>query len=141
MREVPEFLELVGAANFKSFCFLPLRDSEGNLFVSAIASRERKLKPFELRLIHSYCFDAMERLTAETGQNKDAHALLTRREHECLVAAARGFTEKRSAQMLSISPFTVHAHLASCKRKLGASSKFNMIIKGLKFGEIMPATL
>jgi DNA-binding CsgD family transcriptional regulator len=141
MREVPEFLELVSAANFKSFYFLPLRDSEGNLFVSAIASRERKLRQFELRLIHSYCFDGMERVTAETGRKKDAHALLTRRERECLIAAARGYTEKQSAQMLSISPCTVHAHLTSCKRKLGANSKLNTIIKGLKLGEIMPAAL
>ena len=139
--EIPEFLELVGAAGFQSFCFLPIRDSSGNLFVSAIASRERKLNQFELRLIHSYCFDAMESLTAETDPIKDANAMLTRRERECLIAAARGYTEKQSAQMLSISPFTVHAHLSNCQRKLGVKGKINAIIKGIKLGEIMPAAL
>lgn len=141
MREVPEFLELIGAAKFKSFYFLPLRDSNGNLFVSAIASRERILKQFELRLVHSYCFDALERLTVETASNKNANPMLTRRERECLIAAAKGFTEKQSAKMLTISPFTVHAHLSSCKRKLGARSKLNAIIKGIKLGELMPAAI
>lgn len=139
--EIPELLALVAASKYQNFYFLPVRDLNGNLFVSAVASRERVLTPIELRLIHSYCLDAMEKLCAGSSPDEQAERVLTPRERECLTAAAKGLTEKLTAELLSISPYTVHAHLENCKRKLGARNKLNAIVKGLNLGEIMPGEI
>ena len=62
-------------------------------------------------------------------------------ERECLILAARGFTEKQSAITLSISPYTVHAHLENCKRKLGAPHKLSAVLKSLSLDELIPAAI
>ena len=62
--------------------------------------------------------------------------LLSPRERECLIAAARGETEKDTARQFGISPSTVHAHIESCKRKLGVRNKIEAIINAMRRGEI-----
>jgi LuxR family transcriptional regulator len=93
----------------------------------------------ELRLIQAYCLEALENLVKETKPAPAGNSLLTRRERECLVLAARGFTEKQTARKLSISPFTVHTHNQNAKFKLGARNKLGAVLKGLSLNEIMPA--
>ncbi len=138
--DVAAFFDAVGASGYCSAYYLPFRDLAGAFYVSGVVSRDRIMSAMELRLVYSYCLDVLEKLQLTTPANINI-AVLTARERECLVAAAKGLTEKQSAQLLSISPFTVHTHLESCKRKLGARNKLNAIIKGLNLGEIMPADL
>ena len=134
--DIAGFLEVLRRADYRSAYYLPFRDLSGALYVSGVVSRERILSAMELRLVYSYCLDTLEKLQAATPANANM-TVLTNRERECLIAAAKGLTEKQSAQLLSISPFTIRTHLASCKRKLGARNKLNAIIKGLRLGEIM----
>jgi len=135
--DIAAFLDAIGKTDYCSAYYLPFRDLSGALYVSGVVSRERVLSAMELRLVYSYCLDTLEKLQSAMPANANV-TVLTTRERQCLVAAAKGLTEKQSAQLLSISPFTVRTHLESCKRKLGARNKLSAIIKGLKLGEIMP---
>jgi len=139
-QDVAAFLEAIGKAAYCSAYYLPFRDLNGDLYVSGVVSRERLLSAMELRLVYSYCLDTLEKLQSTTSSQVSI-AVLTSRERECLIAAAKGLTEKETAQILFISHFTVRTHLESCKRKLGARNKLSAIIKGLKLGEILPADL
>ena len=56
---------------------------------------------------------------------------LSRRESECLLAAANGMTEKETARLLGISPNTVSVHIANCRVKLNARNKLAAVIKGI----------
>jgi DNA-binding CsgD family transcriptional regulator len=62
-------------------------------------------------------------------------ALLTQREHDCLVLSGQGYSEKQVAQRLDISPNTVRVHIENIKRKLGAANKSHAIILSLIRGE------
>ena len=137
--DMREFAEVVKEGGLNNVYYIPVRDHNGRLFVSGIASTKRKITGMEARLIQFYCLEALENLVKELEPAQIDKSLLTRRERECLVLAARGFTEKQSAQMLSISPFTVHAHHQNAKFKLGARNKLGAVLKGLSLGEIMPA--
>ncbi len=48
---------------------------------------------------------------------------LTQRENEVLALLARGYTQKESARMLSLSPATVDTHVRSIYRKLAVNSR------------------
>lgn len=124
---------------FLSLYYVPVRDLDGTLYVSGIGRLNQKITSLELRLIHSYCLDAIENASAESDPTPIDKSILTRRERDCLILAAKGFTEKQTGIMLSISPFTVHSHLQNCKRKLGAPNKLGAVLKGLNLSEIMPA--
>lgn len=137
--DVRDFAEALKTEDLNSVYYLPIRDHKGRLFVSGIASKTRKVSEMEARLIQSYCLKGLENVVKEIEPARNEKSILTPRERECLVFAARGFTEKQAAQMLSISPFTVHAHHQNAKHKLGARSKLGAVLKGLSLNEIMPA--
>lgn len=139
-KDIAGFFDAINASDYCSAYYLPFRDVTGALYISGVVSRDRVMSAMELRLVYSYCLDALEKVQSAAPTNINV-AVLTGRERECLVAAAKGLTEKQCAQKLSISPFTVRAHLESCKRKLGARNKLNAIIKGLNLGEILPADI
>jgi two-component system nitrate/nitrite response regulator NarL len=58
--------------------------------------------------------------------------LLTPREVEVLTAIGNGLSNKAAARQLGISPHTVKFHIESLFRKLGASSRAEAVVKGLK---------
>jgi len=137
--DIRDFAEALKKEGMNRVYYLPIRDHSGRLFVSGIASRTRKISGLESRLIQTYCFDALEKLVKEMEPAPIDKSLLTPRERECLVQAARGFTEKQAGKTLSISPFTVRAHIQSAKNKLGACTKLAAIRKCLSLSEIYPA--
>lgn len=61
---------------------------------------------------------------------------LTNREHEVLMLLARGKTVKQIAEGLARSPHTVHDHVKALHRKLGASSRGELVARAL--GHIDP---
>ncbi len=61
---------------------------------------------------------------------------LTSREHEVLMLLARGKTVKQIAEALARSPHTVHDHVKALHRKLGASSRGELVARAL--GHIDP---
>jgi DNA-binding CsgD family transcriptional regulator len=52
---------------------------------------------------------------------------LTKREAECLTCMCDGFTAKKTAQSLALSPKTIQKHIESVKIKLGCSYKDDLI--------------
>ncbi len=140
-KDVSAFLKAIQQSNYRAVYYLPLRDLRGNLFISGVMSQKRLLNTIEMRLVHSYCLDAMAKLESLAAAISPEKDILTPRERECLITAAQGHTEKQTARLLSISPFTVHAHLENCKRKLGARNKLSAIVKALHLGEMMPSEI
>lgn len=59
---------------------------------------------------------------------------LTAKEVQVLKLTAKGRSNKEIAQELGLSPRTVQAHLASIFSKMGASSRTDAVIKGLRGG-------
>jgi len=132
-----DFVDEARAHDIRAIFAFPLRDFSGNLFVAAGLRIGRTMTELELRLVHSYCLDALDALDGLTERAGGGHSVrrLTARERECIIAAARGQTEKDTARTLGISPNTVHAHLESCKRKFGARNKIEAILNAMRRGE------
>jgi DNA-binding NarL/FixJ family response regulator len=61
---------------------------------------------------------------------------ITTREHEILVLAARGMTNKDIALKLNVSPLTIKNYFVDIFIKLGAHSRTDAVITGLKLGII-----
>jgi DNA-binding CsgD family transcriptional regulator len=59
---------------------------------------------------------------------------LTRKEKEILYHVLKGFTNKKIASRLRISPATVNAHLDNVYAKLGSSSRLEASLFSLKHG-------
>lgn len=57
----------------------------------------------------------------------DKPPALTRREHDCLALVAQGLSDNGIAARLAIKPVTVHAHIESAKRKLGARTRAHAV--------------
>jgi DNA-binding NarL/FixJ family response regulator len=63
---------------------------------------------------------------------EDSPVALTPREIEVLAALGKGLSNKAAARQLGISPHTVKFHVESLFRKLGAGSRAEAVVKGLK---------
>jgi len=61
-------------------------------------------------------------------------AALSRREREIAVLAARGESAVDIASQLFLSKLTVETHLASTYRKLGVSSRTELVRRAAEFG-------
>jgi two-component system, NarL family, nitrate/nitrite response regulator NarL len=63
---------------------------------------------------------------------EEAWPVLTPREIEVLAALRDGLSNKEAARRLGISPHTVKFHIESLFKKLGAASRAEAVVKGLK---------
>lgn len=63
---------------------------------------------------------------------EETPVVLTPREIEVLAALGRGLSNKAVARQLGISPHTVKFHVEALFRKLGAGSRAEAAVKGLK---------
>lgn len=108
-----------------------LKESGGTDLVRAVrqaAVRQRFLSPpLSDRAIQSY---------AERTANSalDPYDSLTSREREVFQLSAEGYSNKEIADRLSISPRTVETHRANLMRKLGLSSRPELIRYALRRG-------
>jgi pimeloyl-ACP methyl ester carboxylesterase/DNA-binding CsgD family transcriptional regulator len=59
----------------------------------------------------------------ESRRSSDSTEALTGREREVLALVARGFSDARIAELLVLSPHTVHRHIANIRAKLNLSSR------------------
>lgn len=67
---------------------------------------------------------------------REALAQLTRREREVLQLLAEGLADREIAARLSISPPTVHAHMARLLGKLGVESRLKALIVAVRHGVV-----
>ena len=63
-------------------------------------------------------------------------SLLTEKEREVLREIANGLSERKVAEVLSLSPHTVHSHIKSIYRKLQVRSKTEAVLKAKTQGII-----
>lgn len=59
--------------------------------------------------------------------------ILTQREREVLTLVAKGYTSKKIAIMLNLSPKTVSAHRSSIRQKLKVGNTAGMIRYAIQF--------
>ena len=78
----------------------------------------------------------LRRATAPpAGQSRP---LLTKREREVLELVAGGMSDRRMADVLTVSEHTVHRHVSNILTKLGCSSRAAAVASGVALGEIRP---
>jgi pimeloyl-ACP methyl ester carboxylesterase/DNA-binding CsgD family transcriptional regulator len=63
-----------------------------------------------------------------------APVLLSSREREILACVARGLGDREIAQQLSLSPHTVHRHVANIRSKLGSPSRTAAVAEAARLG-------
>lgn len=64
----------------------------------------------------------------------DAVNLLSDREREVLLLVARGLGDREIAELLVLSPHTVHRHVANIRRKLGSPSRTAAVAEANRLG-------
>lgn len=76
---------------------------------------------------------ALDRTVAEpTGENSTWSVLLTAREREVAHHASLGHSNQHIAEALQLSVRTVEVHLAKIYRKVGVSSRSQLVVRALK---------
>jgi DNA-binding NarL/FixJ family response regulator len=76
----------------------------------------------------------MRRFASGSEGEPGSQEILSDREHEVLVLAARGYKNKEIADRLFLSVRTVEAHLASIFLKLKVGSRTEAVMCGLRKG-------
>lgn len=82
-----------------------------------------------------FAFEAARRIRilerARGAPAEAARPKLTQRQLDCLVLAAQGKSDWSIAQLLGISPETVHQHLEAAKRRYGVASRTQLVVRAL----------
>jgi DNA-binding CsgD family transcriptional regulator len=65
-----------------------------------------------------------------------SEVVLSAREREVLALVAEGMTERRIAEQLTVSPHTVHRHMANIRAKLGRGSGASAVAEATRLGLI-----
>lgn len=102
------------------------RSSEVIAAVKAAAAGEAVLSPEVQRRV--------VRLLAARRVEVSERPTLTEREREVLRLVAEGLSNKEVAAALGLSPRTVQTHLQHVMQKLGAASRVDAVVRGLRLG-------
>ena len=80
-----------------------------------------------------FAFEAVRRIRrlGEAGNGREATPTLTGRQYDCVVLAAQGRSDWHIAQLLGISPETVHQHIETAKRRYQVSSRTQLVVRAL----------
>lgn len=109
-----------------------LKDVSGDELIDAVRAvyaGEPVLHPVVVRKLMTRVYSP-----PATGAEGQPQELLTQRELEVLMLAARGMSNKDIAEKLVISVRTVQAHLRSIFNKMGVGSRSEAVLQGLKRG-------
>lgn len=94
-----------------------------------IDEKERPL----LHLVSLYAFEHIYKLS---GYEKSKVSILTKRERELTLWAAKGKTTDQMSDLIGITPRTVTMHLQNATKKLGASNRIHLVARALQLGQI-----
>lgn len=83
-------------------------------------------------------FAAQAQLLEPLLQKALGHDALTERERECLRYAAAGYRADRIGEKLTLATLTVHVHLRSARKKLGAMTNVEAVAKAVRSGIVQP---
>jgi pimeloyl-ACP methyl ester carboxylesterase/DNA-binding CsgD family transcriptional regulator len=73
-------------------------------------------------------------LTGAPAADPAEGGLLSRREHEVLKLVADGMSDREIAALITVSPHTVHRHVANIRHKLGSGSRAAAVAEALRLG-------
>ena len=101
----------------------------------------RELRPELLpaaQYVGCFAFEAARRIRTAEALAEGAplpeaatRPTLTGRQFDCLVLAAQGRSDWHIAQLLGISPETVHQHIETAKRRYQVSSRTQLVVRAL----------
>lgn len=112
-----------------------LKTAEPEELVRAVFDVHEGQTVLDKRISWSQLGRSMTRADVEAALlGTDERSELSPREIEVLQLAAQGFTNKAIAAQLGISDRTVQGHLASIFQKLGAQSRTDAVMAGLRLG-------
>ena len=73
-------------------------------------------------------------LTGARSPDPAAAGLLSRREREVLTLVAGGLSNREIAERITVSPHTVHRHVANIRHKLGSGSRAAAVAEAVRLG-------
>ncbi len=103
--------------------------------VRVVAHGDALLAPsITRRLIEEFA----ERPATSPAEANPGLALLTEREHEVLVAVARGCSNAEIAETLFMSPATAKTHVSRLLTKLGVRDRAQLVVEAYESGVVTP---
>ena len=103
--------------------------------VRVVAQGDALLAPsITRRLIEEFA----ERPATSPAEANPGLALLTEREHEVLVAVARGCSNAEIAETLFMSPATAKTHVSRLLTKLGVRDRAQLVVEAYESGVVTP---
>lgn len=110
----------------------------------SFATRKDGRIPTEVRIaahwVGAHAFDAARRIVG-LKRPVASRPRLTPRQFECVVLVGQGKSDGVIAQLLGLSPQTVHEHLESAKRRYGVASRPQLVTCCLADGQLSYADL
>lgn len=82
-----------------------------------------------------FAFEAARRLVIDRAEAAGVPKL-TQRQLDCVVLAARGKSNWVAAQLLGLSPDTVHKYLEHAKKRYNVSSRTELVVRALYDGQL-----
>lgn len=138
-------LELGARAGLEEGVTVPI-NLPGSLPASCtfvVADRERFPEDAMPHAHYAACFafDAARRLTEAHPPESPSAPPLSTRQLDCIVLVSRGKSDGTAAQLLGISPDTVHQHVETAKRRLGVATRPQMVARALFDGHLSYADI
>jgi LuxR family quorum-sensing system transcriptional regulator CciR len=78
-----------------------------------------------------FAFEAARRIRLAEAERAQDRPRLTQRQFDCIVLAAQGKSDWHIAQLLGISPDTVHQHIEMAKRRYQVASRTQLVVRAL----------
>lgn len=89
------------------------------------------------QLVATFGFEAARRLLRRRiANNQEGFPRLTSRQVDCVTLVAQGKTDWETAQILGLSPDTVHQHVETARRRYKVGKRTQLVIRALFDGQI-----
>lgn len=89
-----------------------------------------------VQMIGIFAFQAARRLLCSAPEVVSSHPRLHPRPRDCVVLAGRGYSNKRIARALALTPRTVDGYLTEARRLFGAHDRTELVASAVLAGEI-----
>ncbi len=115
------------SADFSSFSFT--RNQDADLAIADV----RRVLP-RMHMLTSYIHEALRHSALPINAAAESPRRLTTQERACVQRAFSGLNDSEIAERLRITTRTVRFHLANARKKLGATSRAQMVAKAVLLG-------
>lgn len=79
----------------------------------------------------AFGFEAARRICRLGGPHRSDAPRLTGRQTDCVLLVAQGKSDWDAAQILGLSPETVHQHVEAAKKKYGVATRTQLVVRAL----------